>query len=174
MSVARTVGNMNDVHPGQRVAIIADAQNLYHTAQSLYSRNIDYAALMEEAVQERSLTRAIAYVVRADAPEEESFFEALKDIGFETRIKDIKTFADGTKKADWDVGMSLDAVTLADHNDAIVLCTGDGDFSRLCSHLRHEGVRPEVLGFEESTAEELIEAADSFRDMSAREERFLL
>jgi uncharacterized LabA/DUF88 family protein len=174
MTVAADRVRMNDVHSDQRVAIIADAQNLYHTAQSLYSRNIDYSALLEEAVQERSLTRAIAYVVRADAPEEESFFEALTDIGFETKIKDIKTFADGSKKADWDVGMSLDAVTLAPHVDTIVLCTGDGDFSRLCSHLRHEGVRAEVLGFEESTAEELIEAADDFQDMSASEERFLL
>jgi len=165
---------MNDVHPDQRVAIIADAQNLYHTAQSLYSRNIDYAALLEEAVDGRSLTRAIAYVVRADAPEEESFFQALTDIGFETKIKEIKTFADGSKKADWDVGMSLDAVTLAPHVDTVVLCTGDGDFSRLCSHLRHEGVRAEVLGFEESTAEELVAAADDFRDMSAREDRYLL
>jgi uncharacterized LabA/DUF88 family protein len=174
MTVAADRVRMNDVHSDQRVAIIADAQNLYHTAQSLYSRNIDYSALLEEAVQERSLTRAIAYVVRADAPEEESFFEALTDIGFETKIKDIKTFADGSKKADWDVGMSLDAVTLAPHVDTVVLCTGDGDFSRLCSHLRHEGVRAEVLGFEESTAEELIEAADDFQDMSASEERFLL
>jgi uncharacterized LabA/DUF88 family protein len=174
MTVAADRVRMNDVHSDQRVAIIADAQNLYHTAQSLYSRNIDYSALLEEAVQERSLTRAIAYVVRADAPEEESFFEALTDIGFETKIKDIKTFADGSKKADWDVGMSLDAVTLAPHVDTVVLCTGDGDFSRLCSHLRHEGVRAEVLGFGESTAEELVEAADDFQDMSAREERFLL
>jgi uncharacterized LabA/DUF88 family protein len=174
MTVAADRVRMNDVHPDQRVAIIADAQNLYHSAQSLYSRNIDYSALLEEAVADRSLTRAIAYVVRADAPEEESFFEALTDIGFETKIKDIKTFADGSKKADWDVGMSLDAVTLAPHVDTVVLCTGDGDFSRLCSHLRHEGVRAEVLGFGESTAEELVEAADDFQDMSASEERFLL
>ena len=165
---------MNDVHPDQRVAIIADAQNLYHTAQSLYSRNIDYAALLEEAVQGRSLTRAIAYVVRADAPEEESFFEALTEIGFETKIKDIKTFADGSKKADWDLGMSLDAVSLASHVDTVVLCTGDGDFARLCSHLRHEGVRVEAMGFGNSAADELIEAADDFVDLADEEETFLL
>ncbi|MFB6143509.1 MAG: NYN domain-containing protein, partial [Halorientalis sp.] len=93
---------MTDVHPGQRVAILADAQNLYHTARSLYTRNIDYAALLEEGVSGRELTRAIAYVIRAEAEDEESFFEALTDIGFETRIKDIKTFGDGSKKADWD------------------------------------------------------------------------
>ena len=165
---------MENVHPGQRVAVLADAQNLYHTARSLYTRNIDYSALLDEAVADRQLTRAVAYVIRADAPEEESFFDALVDIGFETRIKDIKTFGDGSKKADWDVGMSLDAVTLANHVDTVVLATGDGDFSRLCSHLRHEGVRVEVMGFGMSTAEELVDAADNFLDMSDREETFLL
>ncbi|WP_276271233.1 NYN domain-containing protein [Haloarcula litorea] len=165
---------MTVAHPGQRVAVLADAQNLYHTAQSLYSRNIDYSALLEEAVSGRELSRAIAYVIRADSPEEESFFEALVDIGFETRIKEIKTFGDGSKKADWDVGMSLDAVTLAAHNDAVVLCTGDGDFARLCRYLRHEGCRVEAMGFEQSTAEELRDAADGFVDMSEERDRFLL
>jgi uncharacterized LabA/DUF88 family protein len=165
---------MTDIHPNQRVAVLADAQNLYHSAQSLYSRNIDYSKLLEKAVQDRELTRAIAYVIRADSPEEESFFDALVDIGFETKIKNIKTFGDGSKKADWDVGMSLDAVTLANHVDTVVLCTGDGDFSRLCSHLRHEGVRVEVMGFSESTADELVEAADSFLDLSERSKTFLL
>ena len=165
---------MTDIHPNQRVAVLADAQNLYHSAQSLYSRNIDYSMLLEKAVQGRELTRAIAYVIRADSPEEESFFDALVDIGFETKIKNIKTFGDGSKKADWDVGMSLDAVTLANHVDTVVLCTGDGDFSRLCSHLRHEGVRVEVMGFSESTADELVEATDSFLDLSEREKTFLL
>ncbi|PSP93813.1 NYN domain-containing protein [Halobacteriales archaeon QS_4_62_28] len=161
-------------HPGQSVAVLADAQNLYHTAQSLHSRNIDYGSLLDAAVQDRNLTRAIAYVIRANSPEEESFFDALVDIGFETRIKDIKTFGDGSKKADWDVGMSLDAVSLAPHVDTVVLCTGDGDFARLCRYLRHEGVKIEAMGFEESSAEELIEAADRFRNLSDDAERYLL
>jgi uncharacterized LabA/DUF88 family protein len=70
--------------------------------------------------------------------------------------------------------MSLDAVTLADHSDTIVLCTGDGDFMRLCHHLKHEGVRIEVFCFAGSTADELVDAADSFTDMSDDEEQFLL
>ena len=165
---------MTDVHPDQRVGVLADSQNLYHSAQSSYSRNIDYSALLEEAVGDRSLVRAIAYVIRADTPEEESFFEALREIGFETKIKDIKTFADGSKKADWDVGMSLDAVTLASHVDTMVLCTGDGDFARLCSHLRHEGVRVEAMGFSNAASEHLRDAVDEFVDLAEREERFLL
>ncbi|RAW45556.1 NYN domain-containing protein [Halorubrum sp. 48-1-W] len=165
---------MVDIHPAQRVGVLADSQNLYHSAQSRYSRNIDYSALLEEAVRDRALVRAIAYVIRADSPEEESFFEALRDIGFEAKIKDIKTFADGSKKADWDVGMSLDAVTLASHVDTVVLCTGDGDFARLCSHLRHEGVRVEAIGLGSSTADELVDAVDEFVDIDEHEDRFLL
>jgi len=165
---------MDAVHPAQRVGILADAQNLYHTAQSLHSRNVDYAALLEEAVDDRSLVRAIAYVIRADSPEEETFFEAITEIGFETRIKEIKTYADGSKKADWDVGMSLDAITLASHVDTMVLCTGDGDFTRLCSHLRHEGVRVEVMAFGSSTAEALVGAADAFVDLGEQPDRYLL
>ncbi|WP_232701061.1 NYN domain-containing protein [Halobacterium wangiae] len=165
---------MAPIQDAQRVAVLADSQNLYHSAQSVYSRNIDYGSLLEKAVQGRQLTRAIAYVIRAQAEDEDRFFEALLDIGFETKIKDIKTFGDGSKKADWDVGMSLDAVSLADHVDTVVLCTGDGDFSRLCSHLRHEGVRVEVMAFGESAADELVEVADSFIDLSEREETFLL
>ncbi len=160
--------------PGQRVAVQADAQNLYHTARSLHTRNIDYRNLLEDAVSGRNLTRAIAYVIRADSPDEESFFEALADIGFETREKDLKTFGDGSKKADWDVGLSLDAVSLAPHVDTIVLCTGDGDFARLCRYLRHEGVRVETMGFEESTAEELVEATDAFHNLSEDPDRYLL
>ena len=165
---------MTEIHPDQRVAVLADSQNLYHTAHSDYSRNVDYEGLLTEAVDGRELTRAIAYVIRADAPNEEDFFDALVEIGFETKIKAIKTFGDGTKKADWDVGMSLDAITLADHVDTVVLCTGDGDFSRLCSHLRHEGVRVEVMAFGSSTAEELIDATDGFTDLANDQDRFLL
>ena len=72
---------MTDIHPNQRVAMLADAQNLYHSAQSLYSRNIDYSALLSKGVSDRELVRAIAYVIRADSPEEERFFEALQEIG---------------------------------------------------------------------------------------------
>lgn len=165
---------MTDIHIDQRVSVLADSQNLYHTAHSIYSRNVDYTALLTDAVADRKLTRAIAYVIRAESPEEESFFEALDDIGFETKIKEIRRFADGTIKADWDVGMSLDAITLASHVDTVVLCTGDGDFSRLCSHLRHEGVRVEVMAFEQSTADELIDAADAFTDLAADADRYLL
>lgn len=164
----------DDIYMEQRVAVLADAQNLYHSSHSVYSQNVDYRELLRAAVADRRLTRAIAYVIRADSDEEESFFDALTDIGFETKIKAIQRFADGSIKADWDVGLSLDAITLASHVDVVVLCTGDGDFTRLIWHLRHEGVRVEVVAFGESTSQALIDAADQFTDLSDDPDRFLL
>ncbi|MDY6780059.1 MAG: NYN domain-containing protein [Halobacteria archaeon] len=162
------------VHDEQSVSVLVDTQNMYHTAQSIYSTNLDYSAVLDVAVQNRRLKRAIAYVVRADAPQEQDFFDALNDIGFETKIKDIKEYPDGSKKADWDMGIAIDAITFAPHVDAMVLCTGDGDFARLVHHVREKGVRVEVMGFGNSTASELVDAADYFIDMSDDPDGFLL
>lgn len=162
------------VHPDQDVSVLADTQNMYHTVQNIYNTNLDYAAVLEDAVQDRNLIRALAYVIRTDSREEQSFFDALTEIGFETKIKDIKEYPDGTKKADWDMGIAIDALTFAPHLDAMVLCTGDGDFTRLIHHVREKGVRVEIMGFENSTSAELVEAADDFIDMSENPDRYLL
>lgn len=162
------------VHPEQDVSVLADTQNMYHTVQNIYNTNLDYAAVLEDAVQDRNLIRALAYVIRTDSREEETFFNALTEIGFETKMKDIKEYPDGTKKADWDMGIAIDAITFAPHLDAMVLCTGDGDFTRLVHHVREKGVRVEIMGFENSTSAELVEAADHFIDMSNDPDRYLL
>jgi len=80
------------VHPDQSVSVLVDTQNMYHAAQNLYSNNLDYSSVLEEATKERRLRRALAYVVRTDTEEEETFFEALTRIGFETKVKEMKEY----------------------------------------------------------------------------------
>ena len=162
------------VHPDQSVSVLVDTQNMYHTARNLYDENLDYSALLERAVDGRSLVRAIAYVVRADNEDEQSFFDALNGIGFETKVKQMRTYADGTRKADWDMGIAIDAITFAPHLDAMVLCTGDGDFTRLVHHVREKGVRVEIMGFGSSASNDLVDAADAFVDMSEAPDEFVL
>jgi uncharacterized LabA/DUF88 family protein len=162
------------VHPDQSVSVLVDTQNMYHAAQSLYSNNLDYSSVLERAADDRRLRRALAYVVRTDNEEEESFFDALTRIGFETKVKEMKEYPDGTRKANWDMGIAIDAITFAPHLDAMVLCTGDGDFTRLVHHVREKGVRVEIMGFGSSTSSELIDAADDFIDMSDKPSRFVL
>ncbi|PIR47204.1 MAG: hypothetical protein COV07_00165 [Candidatus Vogelbacteria bacterium CG10_big_fil_rev_8_21_14_0_10_45_14] len=153
-------------HPGQRVGVFIDTQNLYHSAKNLYGTRVNFGAIMKEAVAGRSLIRALAYVIRTETGEETGFFDALGKLGIETKIKDLQVFGDGAKKADWDVGLAVDAIKLAPKLDAIVIASGDGDYVPLVKYLQENmGVQVEVVSFGRSSSQKLKEAADSFLDM---------
>ena len=114
-------------HPNQRVGIFIDVQNLYHSAKNLYHARVNYRELVKNLIAGRQLIRSMAYVVKSDtAAGEASFFEALESAGIELRMKDLQTYADGLKKADWDVGMAEDAIRKASFLDVAILLTGDG------------------------------------------------
>lgn len=167
---------MNPSQPaGQRVGVFVDVSNLYHSARHLYKGKVNFGQVLKTCVDNRELIRAIAYVVAADVPEEKGFFEALTRSGFEVRQKDLQVFAGGAKKGDWDVGITVDAITLAQKLDVIILITGDGDYLPLLNYLRlNTGCRVELVSFGRSTSNKLIEAADSFIDLDQNPETFLI
>ena len=136
---------------------------------------VNFKEVLKTAVAGRELVRAIGYVIKTESGEEKAFLEALVKMGIETRIKDLQIFPGGTKKADWDVGMAVDAVRLAEmKNDAIVLVTGDGDFIPLLEHLRSLGQRVEVMAFGRSASGKLRELADNFVDLDSSIRKFLI
>lgn len=162
-------------HKAQRVAIFIDVQNLYHSAKNLFRARVNFKNVIKEGVGDRQLVRAFAYVVKTeDTPGEAAFFEALEHIGIELRMKDIQIFAGGMKKADWDVGMAVDAIRLAPSVDTIILATGDGDFLPLVEYLQGHGKQVEAMAFAKSTSEKLKEEADEFTDLGTQPEKFLL
>lgn len=179
---------MHIKHSDQRVGIFIDIQNLYHSSKNLYNARVNYKELIRHLVANRKLIRAMAYVVKTEAilaaaeaaktenatgevtdrPEkttksETTFFDALKQSGIELRIKDIQLYPGGMKKADWDVGMAVDAVRMADFLDVIILVTGDGDFIPLVEYLKWgKGREVEVAAFSRSANAKLKEVADEF------------
>jgi len=122
----------------------------------------------------RKLIRAVAYVVRTESKDEQPFFEALYNLGIETREKDLQIFNTGMKKADWDVGLTVDAIRLAPSLDAIVIVSGDGDYLPLVEYLKSMGKQVEVAAFGETSSSRLKEAVDDFIDLSADKEKFLI
>jgi uncharacterized LabA/DUF88 family protein len=158
----------------QRVAVFMDAQNLYHTAKRVYNRKVNFGAVLASAVMGRGLVRALAYVIKTEEGDETAFIDALHKTGIETRIKDLMIFSNGNKKADWDIGMAIDAVSLSPKVDVIVLVTGDSDFVPLVEYLRMHGVRVELLSFGSSTSTKLIESVDEFLDLGDDERTYLL
>ncbi len=153
-------------HHEQRVGIFIDTQNMYHSARDLFNARVNFGRLVEEVVAERRLVRAVAYVIRTATGEEKPFFDALKHAGIETREKDLQIFMGGGKKADWDVGLVIDAIRIAPLLDVVIIVSGDGDFVPLVEYLKYHGRQVEVAAFRGTTATKLVEAADSFTDLA--------
>lgn len=161
-------------HPEQRIGIFIDTQNMYHSARDLYNARVNFGGLLEELVGERRLVRAIAYVIRTAAGEEKPFFDALMHAGIETREKDLQIFMGGGKKADWDVGLAIDAIRIAPLLDVVIIVSGDGDFIPLIEYLKFHGLQTEVAAFRPTTSSKLVETADAFTDLSEIKDQILI
>lgn len=158
----------------QRVEVLIDVQNLYHSARHLYGAKVNFGEVLKQAVAGRKFIRAFAYVVRTKTGEEKPFFDALIKLGIETRVRDLQEWYGGAKKADWDVGIVIDAIRTAPALDVIVLVSGDGDFIPLVEYLKNQGKRVEVMAFGRTTSGKIKEVADEFLDMDKALPKFLL
>jgi len=161
-------------HKEQRVGIFIDAQNLYHSAKNLHQGRVNFENVLQDALAGRQLVRAVAYVITTETGEEKSFFDALTKIGIETKTKDLQIFSSGSKKADWDVGLAIDAVKLAAKLDVVVLASGDGDFIPLVEYLKMNGCQVEVITFGKSASGKLKEVADDFIDLDEDPKRYVM
>ena len=162
-------------HKEQRVGIFIDAQNLYHSGKNLYHSKVNFGSIVKDALEGRKLVRAVAYVIATEAGDENAFFDALTKMGIETKVKDLQVFSSGAKKADWDVGLAIDAVKLSPKLDSVILITGDGDFVPLVEYLQmNQGCQVEVVSFGKSTSAKLIEATDHFMDLDESPNKYLL
>ncbi|HLD25422.1 MAG TPA: NYN domain-containing protein, partial [Candidatus Andersenbacteria bacterium] len=160
--------------PQQRVGVFVDIQNLYYSARALYSKKVNFKKILEEAVAGRHLVRALAYGITTEEAHEGDFHQALSDQGFEVKTKPLQTFVGGQKKGDWDVGIAVDVLQLEPKIDVAVLVSGDGDFIPLVDFAQRKGLRVEVINFRASTSGALVQAADSFTDLSQDARKFLI
>ena len=158
----------------QRVTVLMDVQNLYYSAKHLYQARVNFKEILKTATGGRKLIRAFGYLVRTKTGEEKPFFEALTKLGIETRIRDLQKYYGGMKKADWDVGITVDAIRICPSVDTVVLASGDGDFLQLIEYLRNQGKRVEVIAFGRSSSSKIKEGADEFIDLENAPKRYLL
>lgn len=162
-------------HKAQRVGIFIDTQNLYHSAKNLYHARVNFGAIIKDVLDNRSLIRALAYVVTTESGEERAFFGALSKVGIETKTKPLQIFLGGAKKADWDVGLAVDAIKMAPKLDTVIIASGDGDFVPLVEYLKnYQGCQVEVVAFGKSASARLIEVADDFLDLDLASKKYLI
>ena len=184
-----TVEN-RDAPSAEKVAVFVDGANLYHAIKSYYRGVLDYGVLLEAAVAGRRLLRATFYIVEkhegdetgaAGASGARSFVYNLNRFGYKVRSKPLVAHEsitpDGEKivthKGDWDMGIVVDMVRLADHADAYVLVSGDGDYVEAVEYLQSEkGLRVEVISAAQCTSQALLDVCDKHTDLGEIPELF--
>ena len=140
---------------------------MFYSAKQFHQGKIDYGRMLSEITGQRHLIRAIAYIVQKADVNQDSFYSALTNLGYELKIRELRMRSDAeakniAPKGSWETGLSLDAISMAPKLDTVALVAGDGDYVPLAENLKMRGCRVEVFSFERSTASELIKAADQF------------
>lgn len=148
-----------------RVAVFIDGNNLFHAAR-FHNIDIDYNKLLRVLLGDGRLLRAFFYTgVDAGAERQQGFLLWMRRNGFRVVHKELKTFYDGTRKANLDVEIAVDMLSLAGQYDTAVLVSGDEDFVYAVNAVAYKGCRVEVAGFRSNTAPKLIDVADYFIDL---------
>ncbi len=149
--------------PLPRVGIFVDVPNVMYAAER-QGLVIDYARLLAFLSRGRELVRASAYAPISDDPqakiESQKFVQPFVDRGYRIVTKPLKRYADGSIKANFDVELAIDILTMSDRLDIVSLVSGDGDFRRLVELVASRGVRVEVVAFAQSMSHELRAIAD--------------
>ncbi len=114
--------------------------------------------------------------------QQQGFIRMLNRNGYQVVKKPVRVFADGTTKADLDIELAIDMLTLADKCDRMVLVSGDSDFVPVIKAVGMRGVRIQVVGsqatlavtnapdgtprpFPARASDELLDAADEFTEL---------
>ncbi|MBC8329406.1 MAG: NYN domain-containing protein [Planctomycetes bacterium] len=146
----------------QRVAVFIDVQNMYHSAKKTYGRNLSYAKMLRQCVRSRRLSRAIAYVIDREGIDQVSFLDHLRYCGFEVRKREVIERMDGSRKAEWEIGIAMDMLRVAEKVDVIIAVSGNGVFADVADAVRAKGCKFECCAFRESMSDLLLRAVDQY------------
>ncbi|MFT6153462.1 MAG: uncharacterized LabA/DUF88 family protein [Bermanella sp.] len=147
----------------KKIAIFSDVQNIYYTTREMHGRPFNYKKLWAHLSKEGDITHAYAYAIDRGMDSQIKFQDALRNIGFEVKLKPFIQRRDGSAKGDWDVGIAIDVMETAPEVDLVVLLSGDGDFAILLEKIRDKyKVKSTVYGVEFLTANGLINSCDKF------------
>ncbi|MBT8142358.1 MAG: NYN domain-containing protein, partial [Gammaproteobacteria bacterium] len=152
----------------KRIAIFVDVQNIYYTTRDTFGKAFNYRKFWKRVSTQGEIVTAIAYATDKGDDSQIKFQDALRHIGFTVKLKPYITRKDGSAKADWDVGITIDVLDMTRDVDTVILLSGDGDFDLLLEKIKRDyGVTTEVYGVPALTANTVKETADHFRRIDA-------
>lgn len=161
----------------ERVAFFIDGANFYQTARSL-NVDIDYRRVLSSFVGDAYLLRANYYTALAEDQE----FSSLRPLmdwldynGFHITTKPMREFTDNSGqrrrvRPSLEVDLTVDAMTLCEEVNHIVLFTGDGAYRPLVEALQKRGRKVSVISSLKTNpsmiSDDLRRQADHFLDLA--------
>ena len=153
-----------------RVAIFIDGSNLFYAALQL-GIEIDYTKLLYRLTGGCRLLRAFFYTgVDRTNEKQQGFLLWMRRNGYRVISKDLVQLPDGSKKANLDVEIAVDMMSLVGSYDTAVLVSGDGDLAYAVNAVSYRGVRVEVVSLRSMTSDSLINVADRYVDLDTVKE----
>lgn len=150
----------------ERVVVLIDGANLFYAAMQL-GLEIDYTRLLQCLTKDRTLVRAYFYTgVDRTNEKQQRFLLWMRHNGYRVVSKDLIQHPDGSKKADLNIEMAVDMLTLSEHCDRIILLSGTGDLTYAVNHVSYRGVQIEVISLPTMTSDSLINVCDRFVDLT--------
>ncbi len=163
-----------------KIMIFIDGSNLFYTA-GMMNMEIDYLKLVEALLdmkhpdEKTQLVRVYFYTgVDPQSDAHCNWEKFMRMTGFKMVTKNLQTFPDGTRKANCDVEMTVDMISLIGTYDTAILISGDGDLTRAVEYMVDKGVQVHVCGHKSNTNEGLIRSADRFIDLESLKTQILL
>jgi uncharacterized LabA/DUF88 family protein len=149
-----------------RLAIFIDGSNLFYAALQLQIE-IDYVKLLDNLMEGRRLLRSYFYTgIDRHNDKQQGFLLWMRRNGYRVITKDLIHLPDGSKKANLDVEIAVDMMSLSNYCDTLILLSGDGDLAYAVNAITYRGVKVEVVSLRSMTSDGLINVADRFTDLA--------
>lgn len=156
----------------KKVVVFVDVQNLQEVfekqgAEVRYDRIKSYL-LNKYKMKNVEFVKFIAFVPsKKDDDKRTKLIDAISLMGYRIVTKPAKIRPDGSIKANMDIEITIEAISMIGRIDELVLVSGDSDYEPLIDYLSRCGVKVVILGPGRGpTAVEIIRAADEFENLT--------
>jgi uncharacterized LabA/DUF88 family protein len=139
---------------------------LFYAATHL-NIEINYTKLLRCLTKKRRLLRAYFYTAIDNTnKKQQGFLLWMRRNGYRVVAKELIEHPDGSRKANLEVELAVDMLTLARYCNTLVLLSGDGELTYAVDAVSYQGVQVEVVSLGLMTSDSLFKVADSYTDLA--------
>jgi len=145
-----------------KIGAFIDASNLNLSAIQHLGYGIDYNQLYKLcSLGSEKMVKALVYAVNMGGGFDQ-WIEVVSNCGFTVRRKEPHVRADGSRKADCDIMLTIGVVRYLPRVDWVVIGSGDGDFEPLIEFVHKCGKKVRVIAVPEGTHSAMRKQADEY------------